>query len=95
MAKIQVTRTIPERKEQVTVKLKCDSCGKDSPFGDNWVEHSSEFIRVTMQKRTGWREYPYDTGWAQLTSYDICGDCFDKIVKTFSFGEPTITEYEY
>lgn len=48
-----------------------------------------------MEKREGWRDYPYDTGFSEHTSYDICGDCFDKIVNTFNFGSPTITEYTF
>lgn len=90
MAKIQVTKTIPERKETVTVKLKCDSCGRDSAFRNNWINDSTEFSEVTISKSTGHRYYSGDYDYI-VTSYDFCPDCFDKIAIFFS-AKPTEEE---
>jgi ribosomal protein L33 len=86
MAHITVTKVIPEHREEVIVKLKCDSCGKDSPFGRNW---STSYNGSTTIKFEKYVDMPFDNNKTDITEYDICPDCFDKIAKTFNFGSPT------
>lgn len=90
MARIEIERTIPAHKETVLVKLKCDSCGKDSALGNNWINDQTEFSEVKISKSTGHRYYSGEYQY-EVTEYDFCPDCFDKISSLFS-ATPRIKE---
>ena len=87
-------RTITETVKEL-VSMKCDLCGRERKCG-HWEEGAHDVKEVTVELRDG-KSYP-ETGWATVTSFDICPDCFaGKLVPWVKSqgGEPTVKEVDW
>ena len=75
--------TVP-RKENHHQYTECDVCGKRCTYhsgkydSTNWSDNPYDVQVTAIYKQIGY-SYP-EGGWYELTRYDICPDCFDKVV---------------
>ena len=76
MAAIKKKFTRPAEEYEITVSLKCEICGDESPTSDNWKQDCYNTLKPTIQLEES-SHYPGDY-YGTRTHIDLCPTCFEE-----------------
>jgi hypothetical protein len=90
--KIETVNAPIERSTQLAII--CDVCKRRSPAPDSWYPDGQEFIDIAVYRETGNNNAWKGPGHAECASFDICPECWGKLVEWLKSqgAEPTVTK---